>query len=59
MTTLRMFGLEALAEALENVAGVHGAWNMLSLESNMHTYFDHFDLWFEGTDTVRHSEVFH
>jgi len=59
MGTLKMFGLGDLADALLAVNGVHAIWNMLSLEHNTRSFFDDLELWFNSTDTVRHSEVFH
>ena len=41
MTILRAFGLKALTQVLESVDGVHEVWNLLSLEPNLHTPFDH------------------
>lgn len=53
LTILRQFGLEDLAHSLEQTGGLDQVWNVLSLESNMHIYFNHFDVWFEGTGKVR------
>jgi hypothetical protein len=55
MTILEYFGLESLVKELLAADGVHNLGNLLSLQSNIHTYFDNLDLWFEGTDVVRYS----
>jgi len=58
LSTLKQFGIEDLATALQAVDGAHEIWNLLSLEHNLHSKFDSLDLWFEGTDKVCHSETF-
>ena len=57
MAILEHFGLTALTDALKKSGGVHEAWNLLSLEPNLHTKFDRLDLWFERTSQVRYSET--
>ena len=57
MTILRLFGLERLSLALEAVDSVHEIWNLLSLESNLHSKFNSLDLWFECTSKVCRSEI--
>ncbi|KAF9645778.1 hypothetical protein BDM02DRAFT_3189404 [Thelephora ganbajun] len=49
LAILSQFGLGHLSDALAAVGGVHEVWNLLSLESNLHSHFDSLDLWFEST----------
>ena len=55
MAILSHFGLENLVSDLLAKDGVHDTGNLLSLEPNIHTLFDHLELWFDGTDKVCHS----
>jgi len=53
MAILRDLGLEELAgEFLED--GIHDPGNILSLEWGSYIGFTNFDVWFEGTQEVRH-----
>ena len=58
MGVLTQFGLGELAGALQVVDGINEVWNLLSIEPNVHFFFECFDLWFEGTGEVCHLETF-
>jgi len=54
--TLLLFGLEELAIDLQIKDRIHETWNLLSLSSQIHEWFDRLELWFEELpDVVCHS----
>jgi len=57
LAILEHFGLTALTDALKKSGGIHEVWNLLSLEPNLHSKFDHLNLWFESTSQVCYSET--
>jgi hypothetical protein len=57
MALLEHFWFSRSAEAFRRSEGVHKVWNLLSLESNLHSKIDHLNLWFERTSQVYHSET--
>ena len=54
MATLIHLGLGDFAEEFLGEDGIHDLGNMLSLESIVYIGFSDLDLWFEGTQEVRH-----
>ena len=54
VSVLRDIGLGNLPQDLLATGGVHDLGNLLSLASDVHAHFDNLELWFEGTDEVRH-----
>jgi hypothetical protein len=50
----RDFGLESLTRELLATDGIHDPGSLLSLDPTCHARFDKLNLWFEGTDKVRH-----
>ncbi|KAF9645780.1 hypothetical protein BDM02DRAFT_3119694 [Thelephora ganbajun] len=57
LAILSQFGLGHLSDALAAVGGVHEVWNLLSLESDLHSDFDSLDLWFESTGEPNRYEI--
>ena len=55
MSFLIDFGLGGLAHDSLATEGVHNLGNLLSFENGVHADFGRLNLWFEGTDEVRHS----
>ena len=55
ISILSYFGLGSIVDELLAAHGVNDLGNLLSLESNIRDRFDNLDLWFEGTEEVRHS----
>jgi hypothetical protein len=55
MTVLGHFGLGTLVDELLEADGNHNLGNIISLETNVHQYFEKLELWFEGTNEVRYS----
>jgi len=49
---LDLFGFSNIADAFKRSGDAHQVWNLLSLEHNIRSKFDHFDLWFESTHQV-------
>jgi len=54
MAVLKSFGCENLVDELLAKNGVHNLGNLLSLTPDIHGFFDNLELWFEGTEEVRH-----
>ena len=47
LTMLENFRLTGLAEIFKKPEGAHQVWNLLSMEPNLYTKFDHLNPWFE------------
>lgn len=52
MAILDSFGFTDFTEAFQQSGGVCQAWNLLSLQHDLHKSFNFLEMWFEGTQKV-------
>ncbi|KAF9778920.1 hypothetical protein BJ322DRAFT_1113799 [Thelephora terrestris] len=55
----RIQGINPLEGSEKSQNGIHNLGNILSLESNVHQYFEKLELWFEGTNEPNRYHVLH